>query len=52
MEITGEYDDYNLYVVPVMLNGVRCNLQVVYDFGKEKYQVLGARRVIEEQRRR
>jgi len=47
MEITGEYDDYNLYVVPVMLNGVRCNLQVVYDFGKEKYQVLGARRVIE-----
>lgn len=47
MEITGEYDDYNLYAVPVMLNGVRCNLQVVYDFSKEKYQVMGARRAIE-----
>lgn len=47
LEITHEDDDSNRYAVPIKLNGERCNLQVVYDFDKESYRILGARRAIE-----
>ena len=47
LEITHQDDGINHYVVPIMLNGVRCNLIVVYDFAKKEYKVLGARRVQE-----
>lgn len=47
LEITHEDDDSNRYAVPIKLNGVRCNLQVVYDFDRESYRILGARRAIE-----
>ncbi len=48
MEIVAENDDYNLYNVPIKLNGVECNLQVVYNFKDEKYHILGARKKIDE----
>lgn len=44
IEITAENDDYNLYSVPIKLNGIECNLQVVYDFSTEKYSIIGARK--------
>ena len=44
VELTAEEDGYNIYSVPIKLNGVDCNLQVVYDFKTEKYKVLGARK--------
>ena len=47
IEITYEGDDYNLYSVPVKLNGQECNLQVVYTFKDDSYRILGARRGIE-----
>lgn len=45
LEITHQAEGANHYVVPVKLNGVRCNLIVVYDFSAEEYKILGARRV-------
>ena len=48
MEIVAEDDDYNLYNVPIKLNGVECNLQVVYNYKDEKYHILGARKGIED----
>ena len=42
MELCGSGDDYNLYSVPVMLNGERTNLQVVYSFTNERWDILGA----------
>lgn len=47
IEITQEGDDYNLYSVPVRLNGVECNLQIVYNFKDEKYHIMGARKGLE-----
>ena len=47
LEITHQDDGVNHYVVPIKLNGVRCNLIVVYDFGEKEYKILGARRVQE-----
>ena len=46
MEITNESGSVNHYIVPVRLNGVRCNLVVIYDFEKEAYRILGARRAL------
>ena len=43
MELSFEGDDYNLYSVPILLNGEEYNLQVVYDFATEQWNVLGAR---------
>ena len=42
MELSFEGDDYNLYSVPVLLNGEEYNLQVAYDFSDEAWTVLGA----------
>lgn len=47
LEITHQDDGVNHYVVPIKLNGVRCNLIVVYDFAEKEYKILGARRVQE-----
>ncbi len=47
IEVTHEGDGYNLYSVPVRLNGVECNLQVVYNYHEEKYRILGARKGLE-----
>ena len=46
MEIVAEDDDYNLYNVPIKLNGVECNLQVAYSYKDNKYHILGARKGI------
>jgi len=47
IEIVEEGDDYNLYSIPVKLNGRECNLQVAYSYADGKYRILGARRGLE-----
>ncbi|MBQ7477063.1 MAG: clostripain [Selenomonadaceae bacterium] len=46
MELTASTDEYNLYDVPIKLNGVECNLQVAYNYADNKYYILGARKGI------
>lgn len=48
MELYDEGADYNLYAVPIKLNGEECNLMVVYDFGKESWVIQGARHSLDE----
>jgi len=43
MELNCVDDDYNLYSVPILLNGEEYCLQVCYDFTVGEYVVLGAR---------
>ena len=45
IEVTANEEGYNLYSVPIKLNGVRCNLVVVYNFNSGTYKILGARRM-------
>ena len=47
IEIVEEGDDYNLYSIPIKLNGKECNLQVSYRYEDEQYHILGARRGLE-----
>lgn len=42
MELSFEGDDYNLYSVPVLMNGEAYNLQVAYDFSGAEWNILGA----------
>jgi len=48
MELSFEGEDYNLYSVPVLLNGEGYNLQVVYDFTAEEWDILGASQGLDE----
>jgi len=49
MEIIYQGEDYNLYNVPVLLNGEPCQLKVVYDYDDEDYYILGAMRGLDDQ---
>ena len=42
MELSFEGDGYNLYSVPMLLNGEAYNLQVAYDFTAEEWSIIGA----------
>ena len=42
MELSFEGDGYNLYSVPILLNGEAYNLQVAYDFTAEEWSIIGA----------
>lgn len=48
MEIYFQGEGYNLYSVPVLINGGEYNLQVAYDFDSEEWSVLGACKGLEE----
>jgi len=48
MELSFEGEDYNLYSVPILLNGEEYNLQVVYDFTYEEWTILGASKGIDD----
>lgn len=41
-ELSFEGEDYNLYSVPILLNGEEYHLQVAYDFTPEEWSILGA----------
>ena len=42
MELSFEGEDYNLYSVPILLNGESYNLQVSYDFNAMEWSIIGA----------
>ena len=48
MELSFEGENYNLYSVPVLLNGEEYNLQVAYDFTSEAWSILGGRQSVDE----
>ena len=48
MELSYEGEDYNLYSVPILLNGEGYNLQIAYDFSTEAWSILGARQGIDD----
>ena len=48
MELSFAGDDYNLYSVPILLNGEAYNLQVAYDFTAEAWNILGASQGLDE----
>lgn len=48
MELSFEGEDYNLYSVPILLNGEEYNLQVAYDFTAEEWIILGAYKGLDE----
>ncbi len=48
VELSFEGDDYNLYSVPILLNGEAYNLQVAYDFATETWDILGASQGLDE----
>lgn len=48
MEIVYEGEDFNLYNVPVLLNGEMYNLSVIYDFTAGEYIIEGARKPLDE----
>ncbi len=48
MELSFEGEDYNLYSVPILLNGEAYNLQVAYDFAVEEWSILGASQGLDE----
>jgi len=41
-ELIGVGQSYNLYSIPIYLNGEEYNLRAYYDFTNERYQILGA----------
>lgn len=48
MDIIYEGEDYNLYSVPILLNGEEYQLHVVYDYNEEDFQILGARKGLDD----
>ena len=48
MELIDEADDFQLFIVPVLLNGEEFSLSVSYTYETEEYTILGARRGIDE----
>ncbi len=44
MEIVYDGWDYNEYSVPILLNGEKYNLSVIYDFNIEEFFIMGARK--------
>lgn len=48
MQLTFEGEDYNLYSVPVLLNGEDYHLQTAYDFTAEEWSILGASQGLDE----
>jgi len=48
MELIYDGDDYNLYSVPILLNGKEHSLRVSYRYDTETWEILGARRGLEE----
>lgn len=42
MRLVRSYEDYDLYSIPVILNGERSNIRVKYDRDRESYEIIGA----------
>ena len=47
-ELVYEGEDYNLYSVPILLNGEKYQLRVAYQYDTETFHILGARQGLED----
>lgn len=47
-ELIYEGDDYNLYSVPILLNGEKYQLRVAYRYDTETFEIMGARQGIDD----
>ena len=47
-ELVYEGEDYNLYSVPILLNGEKYHLRVAYQYDTETFHILGARQGLED----
>ncbi len=47
MELAYMDEDYNQYSVPILLNGEKYNLKVIYDFNTEEFSIEGARKPLD-----
>jgi len=48
MELSYEGDGYNEYSIPILLNGAKYNMIVIYDFNEAEWSIVGARKEIDE----
>lgn len=48
MELSDETENYQIYAVPILLNGEKYVMSVSYDFQSKTYNILGARRAIDD----
>ncbi len=48
MYLREQQKDYNRYVSYLLLNGKKCCLTAVYDFGKEAFEITGVRRILKD----
>ena len=48
MELTDEADEYQLYMVPILLNGEEYSLSIAYTFANNRWTILGARKGLDE----
>ena len=48
MELTYESEEYDLYDVPILLNGEECSLRVAYVWETEAFEILGARKGLDD----
>lgn len=48
MELSDETEDYQIYAVPILLNGKEYVLSVSYDYKTQKYEILGARHAVDD----
>ncbi len=48
-ELIEQNEEYNLYSVPVLLNGKEKHLRAVYEYNKEKFRILGVKDGIDDE---
>ena len=48
MEVVFESENYTAFSIPILLNDKEYNLRVIYDFEKEEFKILGARKGLED----
>jgi len=48
MELTYESDEYDLYDVPILLNGEECSLRVAYNWETKSFEIIGARKGLDD----
>lgn len=48
MELSDETENYQIYAVPILLNGEEYVLSVSYDYNTKEYKILGARHAVDD----
>ncbi|MCR5107166.1 MAG: hypothetical protein K6B28_03300 [Lachnospiraceae bacterium] len=48
-ELVDQNENYNIYTIPILLNGNETNIRAVYDYQKEAFKVIGLNNGIDEE---